>query len=36
MLLFKGKCKECEEEIALYDFERKLVYFRNVVPNFIG
>jgi len=36
MLLFKGKCKDCQEEIALYDIERKIVFFRNVVPNLIG
>lgn len=36
MIMFKGRCKECDEEIATYDFESKKVYFRNVVPNFIG
>jgi hypothetical protein len=36
MLLFKGSCKDCGEEIALLDFEKKEVFFRNVVPNFIG
>lgn len=36
MIIFKGRCKECDEVIATYDFESKKVYFRNVVPNFIG
>ena len=36
MIMFKGRCKECDEEIALYDIESKTVYFKNVVPNFIG
>ena len=36
MLLFKGRCSDCQEEVALYDIEKKLVYFRNVVPNSIG
>ena len=36
MLLFKGRCSDCQEEIALYDIESKQVYFRNVVPNSIG
>lgn len=36
MLLFKGRCKECEEEIVLYDFEKKTVFFKDVVPNYIG
>lgn len=36
MIMFKGRCKQCDEPIATYDFESKKVYFRNVVPNFIG
>jgi hypothetical protein len=36
MLMFKGRCKECQEEIAILEFEKKVVYFRNVVPNNIG
>ena len=36
MILFKGRCKYCDEIIATYDIESKIVYFRNVVPNFIG
>ncbi len=36
MILFKGRCKECDEEICMYDFDGKRAYFRNVVPNFIG
>ena len=36
MLMFKAKCSECEEEIALFDFESKTFYFQDVVPNYFG
>ena len=36
MILFKGRCKYCEEDIALYDFDNKVIYLRDVVPSFIG
>ena len=36
MLMFKGRCKECEEEVALYDFDNKQVFFSEVVPSYIG
>jgi hypothetical protein len=36
MLMFKGKCKECDEEIALYDIESNTVYLKEVVPNLFG
>ena len=34
--MFAGRCKNCDEEIASYDFDNKVIYLRDVVPNFIG
>ena len=36
MYFFKGDCAECGEDLAIFDFERKIYYLRNVIPNYIG
>ncbi|CDW82659.1 UNKNOWN [Stylonychia lemnae] len=36
MLYFKVECDQCDNQIALFDFEKKLFYFTSVVPNYIG
>lgn len=36
MFYFKGQCKHCKNEVAVYDPESKIYFLTSVVPNLIG
>ena len=36
MFLFKGFCGYCKQDVAIFDPEKQIYYFHNIVPNLIG
>lgn len=36
MYFFKGVCRFCMAQVAIYDPESKTYFFQGVVPNYIG